>query len=184
MSRKTTTPAQGAAAALPESAKKGAVTARSESDSKTKGNKIINQKAQDAIKLNQEQQPMTSATAPQDVFDCIAAGIPREQWGETIACATPAPHRGGRSMNTTTAMGFARIATQHPHLFQVNPDVPIVYALEQASLVLAAVHEMAEEVAQLDLGNDVWGMACLIEMAKAIVDSCSAGVSRTTGQEG
>lgn len=33
---------------------------------------------------------MPSATTPQDVFDCIAAGIPREQWPEVLE--TPVPH--------------------------------------------------------------------------------------------
>lgn len=78
-------------------------------------------------------------------------------------------------MSTTVALGFARIAHQQPHLFQVNPDVPASQALEQASLLLAAAHEMAQEVVQLDVGDDAWGMACLIEMAKAVVDSVSAG---------
>ncbi|VUZ28964.1 Uncharacterised protein [uncultured Comamonas sp.] len=38
---------------------------------------------------------MTSATAPQDVFDCIAAGIPREQWGDALAQSIPAPYDRG-----------------------------------------------------------------------------------------
>jgi hypothetical protein len=86
-------------------------------------------------------------------------------------------------MNATVALGFARIADRQPHLFQVNPDVPASQALEQASLMLVAAHAMAEEVAQLDVGNDVWGMACLIEMAKAVVDSCSAGVCQPATAE-
>jgi hypothetical protein len=85
-------------------------------------------------------------------------------------------------MSATVALGFARIAEQHPHLFQVNPDVPAGQALEQASLLLAAAHAMAEEVAQLDVGSDVWGMACLIDMARAVVDSVAAGVRHVTEQ--
>lgn len=77
----------------------------------------------------------------------------------------------------TIAFPFSRIAHDHPHLFQVNPGVDASMALEQASLLLAAAHAMAEEVAQLDIGNDAWGMACLIEMAKSVVDSVSGGLS-------
>ncbi|WP_322997185.1 DUF3077 domain-containing protein [Castellaniella sp.] len=87
-------------------------------------------------------------------------------------------------MSTTVAMGFARIAEQHPHLFQVNPNVPTEQALEQVSLMLAAAHEMAEEVAQLNIGNGAWGMACLIGMARAVVDSVAAGVGQDTEQGG
>lgn len=90
-------------------------------------------------------------------------------------------------MNTSTArtvaLGFARIAEHQPHLFQVNPDVPASQALEQASLMLAAAQAMAEEVAQLDIGNDVWGMACLIEMAKGVVDSVSGGLVCVEGEQ-
>ena len=82
----------------------------------------------------------------------------------------------------TIAFPFSRIAQDHPHLFQVNPGVDASLALEQASLMLAAAHAMAEEVAQLDVGNDAWGMACLIEMAKSVVDSVSGGLSRGVTQ--
>lgn len=40
--------------------------------------------------LNKEQHPMPSATTPQDVFDCIAAEIPREKWPEVLE--TPVHH--------------------------------------------------------------------------------------------
>ena len=79
----------------------------------------------------------------------------------------------------TVAFPFSRIAHDHPHLFQVNPGVDAGLALEQASLFLAAALAMAEEVAQLDVGNDAWGMACLIEMAKSVVDSVSGGLGRS-----
>lgn len=49
--------------------------------------------------------------------------------------------------------------------------------------MLAAAQAMAEEVAQLDVGNDVWGMACLIEMAKGVVDSVSGGLVRVEGEQ-
>jgi formaldehyde-activating enzyme involved in methanogenesis len=84
-------------------------------------------------------------------------------------------------MSATVATGFASIANHQPHLFQVNPNIPAGEALEQASLLLAAAYDMAHEVAQLDVGNDVWGMACLIEMAKAVVDSVSGGLIRSGG---
>ncbi len=77
---------------------------------------------------------------------------------------------------STVAVPFCRIAPEHPHLFQVNPGVDASQALEQASLFLAAAHEMAEEIAELEeVGNAGFGMVCLIEMAKAVVDSVSAG---------
>ncbi|MCK9511215.1 MAG: DUF3077 domain-containing protein [Pigmentiphaga sp.] len=77
----------------------------------------------------------------------------------------------------TTAHGFARLAESQPHLFQVNPNVPASQALAQASLLLTAAHEIAEEVAQLDVGSNAWGAACLIEMARAVVDSVAGGMS-------
>ncbi len=63
----------------------------------------------------------------------------------------------------TVVLPFSRIAENHPHLFQVNPGVDASLALEQASLLLAAAYDMAQEVDELDIGNDAWGMACLIE---------------------
>jgi hypothetical protein len=63
------------------------------------------------------------------------------------------------------------------HLFSVNPDVDAREALEQASLILAAVRCMAKEYISLDLGDDAWGMVSLIDMAKAVVDSVSFGVA-------
>ena len=82
----------------------------------------------------------------------------------------------------TTAHGFARLAESQPHLFQVNPNVPASQALTQASLLLAAAHEIAEEIAQANVGSNAWGMACLIEMAQAVVDSVSDGVRQAAGQ--
>ena len=82
----------------------------------------------------------------------------------------------------TVAFPFSRITEDRMHLFQVNPNVPADEALEQASLLLAAAYDMAQEVAQLDVGNDAWGMACLIEMAKSVVDSVSGGLSRGVTQ--
>jgi len=72
----------------------------------------------------------------------------------------------------TVALPFYRIAPDHPHLFQVNPDVEASLALEQASLFLAAAHEMAKEIAELEeVGDSGWGVASLIKMATAVVDS-------------
>lgn len=76
----------------------------------------------------------------------------------------------------TVAIPFQRIADHQPHMFTVAPDVDAGLALEHASLILAAAHRMAEAVAQLDIGDDAWGMACLIDMAKAIVDSVQSGL--------
>jgi hypothetical protein len=76
----------------------------------------------------------------------------------------------------TTAQGFARITNdKSSYLFRVNPDVPAGEALEQASLLLAAARDMAQEYIPLDLGNDAWGLVFLIETAKAVVDSVNAG---------
>jgi hypothetical protein len=38
-----------------------------------------------------------AAGKPCDVFDCIAAGIPREQWADALAQAEPAPYARGES---------------------------------------------------------------------------------------
>lgn len=78
----------------------------------------------------------------------------------------------------TVALPFSRIAHDHPHLFQVNPGVDASLALEQASLLLAAAHDMASDAAQDQEGDELWGMACLIEMAKSVVDSVSGGLVR------
>ena len=76
----------------------------------------------------------------------------------------------------TVALPFSRIAQDHPHLFQVNPGVDASLALEQASLFLSAAYDMASDAAQDREGDDLWGMACLIEMAKSVVDSVSGGL--------
>jgi len=80
----------------------------------------------------------------------------------------------------TVATPFARLTPDHPHhLFQVNPGVDASQALEEASLMLSAAYDMAGEIAQLeDFSDAVWGMVTLIQMAKAVVDSVSAGVCR------
>lgn len=77
----------------------------------------------------------------------------------------------------TVALPFSRIAQDHPHLFQVNPGVDASLALEHASLFLSAAYDMASDAAQDREGDDLWGMACLIEMAKSVVDSVSGGLS-------
>jgi hypothetical protein len=83
-------------------------------------------------------------------------------------------------MSTTVIHGFARVAGQRPHLFQVNPGVPAGEALGQASLMLAAAQDMAEGYIELDLSNDAWGLAYLIQMAKAVVDSVAVGATAIT----
>ena len=78
----------------------------------------------------------------------------------------------------TVAFPFSRIAEDHPHLFQVNPGVDASIALEHASLFLAAAYDMASDAAQDVPGDTLWGMACLIEMAKSVIDSVSGGLVR------
>ena len=82
----------------------------------------------------------------------------------------------------TVALPFVRLVENHPHLFQVNPGVDSSLALEHASLFLAAAYDMASDAAQDVPGDTLWGMACLIEMAKSVVDSVSGGLIR--GEDG
>ena len=81
----------------------------------------------------------------------------------------------------TVAIPFVRLVENHPHLFQVNPGVDASLALEHASLFLAAAYDMASDAAQDVPGDTLWGMACLIEMAKSVVDSVSGGLIRGEG---
>lgn len=83
----------------------------------------------------------------------------------------------------TVAMPFIRLVQDHPHLFQVNPGVDASLALEHASLFLAAAYDMASDAAQDVPGDTLWGMACLIEMAKSVVDSVSGGLVRGEGEQ-
>lgn len=78
----------------------------------------------------------------------------------------------------TVALPFTRLLQDHPHLFQVNPGVDASLALEHASLFLAAAYDMASDAAQDAPGDTLWGMACLIEMAKSVIDSVSGGLVR------
>lgn len=78
----------------------------------------------------------------------------------------------------TVALPFVRLVENHPHLFQVNPGVDASLALEHASLFLAAAYDMASDAAQDVPGDTLWGMACLIEMAKSVIDSVSGGLIR------
>ena len=78
----------------------------------------------------------------------------------------------------TVALPFVRLVENHPHLFQVNPGVDASLALEHASLFLAAAYDMASDAAQDVPGDTLWGMACLIEMAKSVIDSVSGGLVR------
>ena len=78
----------------------------------------------------------------------------------------------------TVALPFVRLVENHPHLFQVNPGVDASLALEHASLFLAAAYDMASDAAQDVPGETLWGMACLIEMAKSVIDSVSGGLVR------
>ena len=79
-------------------------------------------------------------------------------------------------------VALAAFVENHPHLFQVNPGVDASLALEHASLFLAAAYDMASDAAQDEPGDTLWGMACLIEMAKSVVDSVSGGLIR--GEDG
>ena len=81
----------------------------------------------------------------------------------------------------TVALPFVRLVENHPHLFQVNPGVDASLALEHVSLFLAAAYDMASDAAQDVPGDTLWGMACLIEMAKSVVDSVSGGLLRGEG---
>ena len=78
----------------------------------------------------------------------------------------------------TVALPFTRLLQDDPHLFQVNPGVDASLALEHASLFLAAAYDMASDAAQDVPGETLWGMACLIEMAKSVIDSVSGGLVR------
>lgn len=70
------------AAALPKSSKTGAKGADSSRNSAQKNANIKPLQAQSAIK--NDPQSMAHAATPRDVFDCIAAGIPRADWESAL----------------------------------------------------------------------------------------------------
>ncbi len=85
-------------------------------------------------------------------------------------------HRFAQSR--TVALPFTRLIQDHPHLFQVNPGVDASLALEYASLFLAAAYEYGVRRRAGRSRRYLVGMACLIELAKSVVDSVSGGLIR------
>lgn len=79
----------------------------------------------------------------------------------------------GTTVPRTVALQSAYLAS-----FDVRPGVPSSEALEQASLYLASAYDMASSIAQTADGDGAWAVVYLIEMAKAVVDSVTAGLIR------
>lgn len=85
------------------------------------------------------------------------------------------------SLTKTAAFSFFPVTPDHAGLFSVNPDVPIEDALNHVSCFLAAAHAMASEVATEYADDSGWALACMIETAKAVVDSLTVGMIRSSG---
>ncbi|MBC3951064.1 DUF6124 family protein [Pseudomonas folii] len=86
------------------------------------------------------------------------------------------PHTSSTTLGTTT---FSTCGPSRQPLFRINPDIPIEYALEHASSLLACIHELSLDVAMGDAGKQsVWAVHHLSDMAKAILDDAlSAGTA-------
>jgi len=74
----------------------------------------------------------------------------------------------------TTRHGFSSF-THNNKLFQVCGGIPAIEALEIASLYLASAHDLAVNGTLEECGDGANAVSYLIEFAKAIVDSVSAG---------
>lgn len=83
----------------------------------------------------------------------------------------------GTPVPSTVTLKFPSISCS-PNLFQVNGGVPAVEALEAASLYLASALDMSSDSVQEGQGDGAYAVSYLIELAKAVVDSVSAGLHR------
>ncbi|MFQ6573272.1 DUF3077 domain-containing protein [Pseudomonas sp. UM16] len=70
------------------------------------------------------------------------------------------------------------VAFAHHQLFRINPGIPAEHALEQASLLMACVNRLTAMGATDEDQSLVWAAHLLGEMAKAIVDDVSLGLSQ------
>lgn len=94
---------------------------------------------------------------PQDVFDCIAAGIARAQWADALAQSKPAPYDRGELAQQQQAV---RQADQNPS-FQ-EPD----RALSMNESIREFLFEARDQVFQLrDKSNGLFALAHFVEVA-------------------
>lgn len=84
---------------------------------------------------------------------------------------------GATLIRKTRALPFFRYGRPQDMLFAVREGVPVTDALECASFLLAAAHDIGAEVAQSEEGGRVWGVCHLIAMAKATVGAAVAAQS-------
>lgn len=72
---------------------------------------------------------------------------------------------------TTKTRPFHRLSPDAGYLFDVRQGVPLIDALEAASCYLAAARNAAYAFADIRGGDEDYGVAYLIDMAKAAVDA-------------
>lgn len=77
------------------------------------------------------------------------------------------------------SLNAAHDDTGNPTLFVVNPEIPLIGALEQVSHLLDSAHALCSEMA--DEGESAsrkldWASVQLIEMSQAVVEASIAGI--------
>lgn len=80
---------------------------------------------------------------------------------------------------TPGVTSFARCGDGSHHLFQINPDVPALVALEYAAMLQGCANRAVLEAAEGDgAAASLWPALYLGEMAKAVVDDLIVGLLR------
>lgn len=83
------------------------------------------------------------------------------------------------SNKTLGVVTFAVCGCQGRELFRVNPDVPILEAMEHASLLLACAKALSLEAAlDADGARYAWASHYLSEMGKAVIDDLTQAMLR------
>lgn len=132
------------AAALPKSSKAGAKGADSSRNSAQKNVNIKPLQAQSAIK--NDTQGMAHAATPRDVFDCIAAGIPRADWESALDhdAAKQWSHWLGEAGSKPDAQNEASQAQIKTKILNLSDEV---WHLDAARSALSAVATMTDQCA-------------------------------------
>jgi hypothetical protein len=85
---------------------------------------------------------------------------------------------------TVGVTAFSICGSKNQKLFRINPDVPLMDALEQASNLLSCANRLALDGAMGDTeGQGVWAAHYLGEMAKAIIDDTMTTLLRAGGDQ-
>lgn len=83
------------------------------------------------------------------------------------------------SNKTLGVITFATCGSQGRELFRVNPGVPILEAMEHASLLLYCAKALSLDAAlEVDGECYAWASHYLGEMGKAVIDDLTQGMQR------